>query len=148
MVPMPHSDTFYDALAAMAEELRHTIIALVEEERLPFVQRRVVNSEIVFGVWPDPEGTAGFGFHLIKGRGHLAALSAGLPEASTTTAIPCVGLEQALAAERLWGEPDPKQNRSSVSTNGKRKKAMPQSKEAQTTKAPSSRPKRARRTRH
>src|SRR5215208_199424 len=102
---VPHSDTFYGAVAEMAERLRHTIIGLIDEERFKFVQRRVAESEIVFGVWPDPDVTGGFGFHLIKGRSHLAALSGvHIPDEVTTTAIPCVGIEQAIAAEQLWGQ--------------------------------------------
>ena len=53
--PTLHSDTFYGALAEMAEKLRHEIVGLPNGERLPFVQRRVTESEIVFGVWPDPD---------------------------------------------------------------------------------------------
>ena len=54
---------------------------------------------------PTPNGAGGFGFHLIKGRGHLAVLKARLPDELTTTAIPCVGIDQAMAAEEIWGEP-------------------------------------------
>ena len=46
----------------MVEKLRHTIIALVGDERFRYVQQRVANSDIVFGVWPDPQGTGGLGF--------------------------------------------------------------------------------------
>jgi hypothetical protein len=117
----PQSDTFYASLATMAEKLRHEIIALVDDERLPYLHRRAVGSEVVFGVWPDPRENAGFGFHLIKGRGHLAALLGEPLDELTTTAIPCVGLEQAMAAEQLWGERDPNQHSQSISTDVKGK---------------------------
>ena len=119
--PTLHSDTFYGALAEMAEKLRHEIVGLPNGERLPFVQRRVTDSEIVFGVWPDPDAAGGFGFHLIKGRGHLAGLKAKLPDELKTTAIPCVGIDQAMAAEQLWGEP-PAENPSEVPPQVRRKK--------------------------
>ena len=103
----PHSDTFYAAVADMAERLRHTIIGLIAEERLGYVQRLVAESEIVFCVWPDPSSRGGFGFRLIKGWRHLPAIAAStMPNEMTTSAIPCVGGEQALAAEGVWGDPD------------------------------------------
>ena len=133
--PPTHGDAFYDALATMAEKLRHTIIALADGERLQYVQRRVADSEIVFGVWPKAQGTGGFGFHLIKGRRHLAAVMAELPNELTTAAIPCVGAEQAVAAEQLWGDQHPNSNPSDVVVPlGKRKKAKPQPKRKSTAK--------------
>ena len=143
-----HNDTFYAALAEMAEELRRTILSLANGERLEFVQQRVDNSEIVFGVWPDSGQTGGFGFHLIKGRGHLAALSgAKLPDEVTTTAIPCVGLEQAIAAEQVWGAPDPDQTPLKAARQKKGKKAS-RSPKKRTSKTASTHPKRVRRDPH
>ena len=145
--PTPHSDGFYSALAEMAEKLRNTIIALPDEERSGYVQRRVAKSEIVFGVWTDPRGTGGFGFHLIKGQGHLAALlGAALPNELTTTAIPCVGPAQAVAAEQLWGKLGPNQTPSEATPKEKRKIAKPQTKK-RTPKKASAAPKRVRRGR-
>lgn len=100
----PLSGSFYHALAALAERLRRTIMDLADSDRFPFVSQRVAESQVVFGVWPDTAGNEGSGFHLIKGRGYLAALSGELPDESIMTAIPCVGMEQAVAAEAYWGE--------------------------------------------
>ena len=145
--PTPHSDCFYNALAEMAETLRLAIIALPDEERSEYVQRRVAKSEIVFGVWTDPRGSAGFGFHLIRGQGHLAALlDAALPNELTTIAIPCVGLDQAVAAEQLWGKRDPNQNPSEAAPQKKRRIAKPQTKK-RTPKGTSAAPKRVQRGR-
>lgn len=126
--PTPHSDNFYSALAEMAETLRLTIIALPDEQRTEYVHRRVAKSEIVFGVWTDPRRTGGFGFHLIKGQGHLAALLGALPNELTTIAIPCVGLDQAVAAEQLWGKLGPNQNPAESAHLEKRKIAKPRTK--------------------
>jgi hypothetical protein len=143
--PTPHSDGFYSALAEMAERLRHTIIALPDEQRSEYVQRRAAKSEIVFGVWTDPRATGGFGFHLIKGQGHLAALlGATLPNELTTIAVPCVGLDQAVAAEQLWGKLGPTQNPSEDTSQEKRKVAKHQTKK-RTPKGASAAPKRMRR---
>jgi len=146
-LPVSFGTPFYDALAEMAEELRRTIVALADEDRLPHLQHRVSNSAIVFGVWPEPDQPGGFGFHLIKGRGHLALISGELPDETTTAAIPCVGLEQAMAAETVWGDPVPVSNSSEVSAPAK-KKAKPRSKKPRTTKASSRELKRSRRMRH
>lgn len=110
--PTPRCDRYYAAIAEMAERHRRIILGLTATERPEYVQRLVAESEIAFGVWPDPRGTGGCGFHLIKGRGHLAALLADeLPNALTTTAIPCVGQAQAIAAERFWEASARTQNR-------------------------------------
>jgi hypothetical protein len=95
----------------MAERHRRIILGLTATERPEYVQRLVAESEIAFGVWPDPRGTGGFGFRLIKGREHLAALLADdLPNPMTTTAIPCVGQTQAITAEEFWEGTAPSPN--------------------------------------
>ena len=147
-LPAILGSTFYDALAEMAERLHRTIVALADEERLPHLLNRVSNSAIVFGVWPDPDQPSGFGFHLIKGRGHLAALSGELPDEMTTTAIPCVGLEQAIAAETVWGDPDPASNSPEISALEKQKKPRRSPKKRRTSKSSPNPPIRARRPRH
>lgn len=146
-LPVSLGATFYDALAEMAERLRRTIVALADEERLPHLLHRVSNSAIVFGVWPDPDQPSGFGFHLIKGRGHLAVLSGELPDEMTTTAIPCVGPEQATAAETVWGDPTPVSSSSETSAPEKQKKARRSPKKRRTSQGSSKRPKSARRLR-
>jgi hypothetical protein len=147
--PTPHSDTFYAAVADMAEAVRHKIVTLVNGGRFEYVQRLVAESEIAFGVWPDPHGTGGFGFHLIKGRQHLVALlEVELPNEMTTTAIPCLGREQALAAEHVWGTPDPNRARLETTPQKKRQKAKPRPKERRTANDSSAAPKKARRPRH
>jgi hypothetical protein len=132
----------------MAERFRRTILALADDERFPHVKRRVESSVIVFGVWPAPAEPTGFGFHLIKGQGHLAALSGQLPDEMTTTAIPCVGLEQAIAAEQLWGVCDPTADSPEVPIVEKQKKPTARStKKKRTTKAAPKRGKSASRKR-
>jgi hypothetical protein len=130
----------------MAETARQVIVALTNGERLQYLQRRVTESEIVFGVWPDPAETGGFGFHLIKGRGHLAALSDKLPDELTTTAIPCVGLDQAIAAEQIWGAVDQSRNTSQGAPHEKQKIAKPRIRKRTPKNSPDA-PKKVRRAR-
>jgi len=139
---------FYDALAEMAERLRQRIIGLVDELRFPYVSHLAQNSAIVFGVWPDSDQPASFGFHLIKGRGHVAALSGERPDERTTTAIPCVGLEQAIAAEALWGDPVPVSPSPKTSAPPMQKKPRRSPKKRSTAKRSSKRSKSKRAMRH
>jgi hypothetical protein len=123
------ADSFFAALADMAEALRHSIIPLSAEERTEYVNWLAIESEIVFGVWPDPKGVGGFGFQLIKGQRHLPAITAfGVPDEIKITAIPCVGYEQAVAAKDVWGEPDLP---SSQSQGSERAEGKQQGKEAE-----------------
>lgn len=104
------ADTFRDAqqflaaLASMAEELRLAIIPLDELERARLVTRLVTDHHMVFGVWPDADQPDGVGFQVIKGEGVMPPLDGfELAEQVTVAAIPCAGLEQAIAARDAWG---------------------------------------------
>jgi hypothetical protein len=96
---------FLTALADMAEEeLRLVIIPLSDLDRAQLMTRLVADSDMVFGVWPDVDEPERFGVQVIKGEGMMPPLEGfELPEEVTVAAIPCVGLEQALAARDAWG---------------------------------------------
>ena len=95
---------FLKALGDMAEDLRTGIIPLTDLERTRLVMRVVREADMVFGVWPDDDQPEGFGVQAIKGSDLMPPLEGfELPGEVTVAAIPCVGLEQALAARDEWG---------------------------------------------
>ena len=59
------SNSFFAAIADMAEELRQTILRTDELERAGYVDRLCMESDVVFGVWPDAEEPTGFGVYLL-----------------------------------------------------------------------------------
>ena len=106
MPPRTFRDTkqFFAALAAMAEEVRHSIIPMAELERMQLVTRIVNENDMVFGVWSDPDEPEGLGIQVIKGESLMPPLDGfELAEELSVAAIPCVGLEQAIAARDAWG---------------------------------------------
>jgi hypothetical protein len=98
---------FLTALADMAEALRLAIIPMSNRERGQLVTRIVADNQMVFGVWPDADQPDGFGVQVIKGEALMPPLEGfELPDEIRVTAIPCVGLEQAIAARDAWGRID------------------------------------------
>jgi hypothetical protein len=95
--------SFFAALAEIAEDLRQDLVEMPDQERSRHVSRLVLESTMVFGVWPDAEQPEETGAQVIKGDDVLPPLAGFLmPEDVTITAIPCVGIEQALAARDAW----------------------------------------------
>jgi hypothetical protein len=84
------------------------------------VKRIIANADVVFAVWFDPAESLGIGMHVIKGRRQLAPTAvAGDEQSATTTrrpgkasesltwnAVPCMSLEQAIAAQWILGDID------------------------------------------
>ena len=98
---------FFNALANMGEKLRTAIIPLTDLERTQLVTRVVREADMVFGVWPDDDQPEGFGVQVIKGTDLMPPLEEfEFAEEVTVAAIPCVGLEPALAARDEWGRMD------------------------------------------
>jgi hypothetical protein len=100
----------FTALFEMAEELRQTLIPLNDIERAKLVSEIVRDRDMVYGVWPDENEAYGFGVQIIKGDAIIPYLEGfETNDELSIAAIPCVGLEQALAARDEWGrveEPD------------------------------------------
>ncbi len=95
--------SFFAALADMAESLRQDLVRMPDGERSRHISRLVLESTMVFGVWPDAEQPGETGAQVIKGDDVLPPLAGFLmPEGMTITAIPCAGPEQALAARDAW----------------------------------------------
>jgi hypothetical protein len=96
--------SLFAALCDIAEELRLALIPLSDIERAKLVTEIVRESDMVYGVWPEENKDDGFGVQIIKGEAILPPL-AGFErdDELRIAAIPCVGLEQALAARDEWG---------------------------------------------
>jgi hypothetical protein len=53
----------------MAEELRQAILGMRNDaERSDYAMKVVAESDMVFGVWPDPDAANGVGIQVIKGE--------------------------------------------------------------------------------
>ena len=102
-VVYPDADSFFAALAGMAEDLRQQIIPLSELERRALITRIVDDSDMVFAVWQDGKEANGSGALLIKGRDMMPPIEGfDMPKEVKLTAIPCVGPLQAQAARAAW----------------------------------------------
>ena len=95
--------SFFAALASMAEELRLLFLNAQDDECIQVLTRALTESDMVFGVWPDGTEPGGFGVQVIKGE-HILPPLVGFETDNeiVVTAIPCVGLTQALDARDLW----------------------------------------------
>jgi len=97
---------FFAALAEMAEELRQAILELDDHGRLRLISRAVIESDMVFGVWPDQNEPEGFGVQIIKGEALMPPLVGFETDRElVVAAIPCASLEQAIVARDTWGDP-------------------------------------------
>jgi hypothetical protein len=95
--------SFMTAVAEMAEELRLTLIPMSDVDRARLVTRLLTDSDMVFGVWPDPNAEGGVGIHIIKGDDLMPPLAAFTPPYEiNAAAIPCEGRRQAVAAQEAW----------------------------------------------
>src|SRR4051812_40406013 len=103
--PYRDAETFITALAGMAEELRRAILAMPSEaERSDHVMKLVAESEMVFGIWPDPETADGIGILIIKGDDIMPPLVGFKTSVEVhLAAIPCARRELAVEARREWG---------------------------------------------
>ena len=126
-VVYPDADSFFAALAAMAEDLRQQIIPLSDLERRAIITRILDDSDMVFGVWPEGDDAAVVGVLVIKGEDMMPPLEGfDMPGEVRLSAIPCVGRLQAQAARIAWearwllqqvdGEQEAKQGRAPVLT--------------------------------
>jgi hypothetical protein len=71
------------------------------------VKKLIQGANIAIGIWQDAAEPNGVGWHVIKGRRHLANItSSGVPAGLKVTGIPCTCVEQAIAAEDAFGDFD------------------------------------------
>lgn len=89
-------------IVAMANEFRHRMDGTTEP-----IKEAMAENDIVFGVWQDATEPDGVGIHVIKGHRRVVEIASGTAAAEVkVTAIPCECAEQAVAAQRILGEPD------------------------------------------
>jgi hypothetical protein len=75
---------------------------------LEYVRKVIADNDIVTGIWQEPTAPHGVGIRTIKGQRWLQAIVAsGASEKLRVSAIPCVDEEQAVAAERMFGDSKP-----------------------------------------
>lgn len=88
-------------LIDLANRFQEETSRMSQQERLALMQRLTDETEIAWGVLPGP----GFQLHLIKGRKRLEArVASGQTVTARMLAIPFSKLEEAVAAERTWGD--------------------------------------------
>jgi hypothetical protein len=99
--------SLFAALRDMAEHLRLALIPLSDVERAKLVTKIVRESDLVYGVWPEENKDDGFGVQIMNGEAIMPPLeSFERNDELRIAAIPCVGLQQALAAWGEWGRVD------------------------------------------
>jgi hypothetical protein len=70
------------------------------------VAKIVGAADVVFGVWQDDDEPNGVGLHCIKGIERIAEIAhSGHAGELKLAAVPCTSVEQAIAAERRFGNP-------------------------------------------
>ena len=99
------AQSFIAALADMAEALRLAILAMpTDAERSDHLMKLVAESDMVFGVWPDPDRADGFGVQLIIGEDMTPPLVGFETKHDIRiAAIPCAGRDVAVVAREAWG---------------------------------------------
>jgi hypothetical protein len=96
---------FRRAMAEVAEQHRQALEPLSPREAGDYVKRLIDDHPIVFGVWADPSHPNGFDLLIIKGERELqVAIASGEALTVRTAAVPCVCIEQAIAARDTWGD--------------------------------------------
>jgi hypothetical protein len=101
----PDGRTFLAALFGKAEELRGILKSMRDVEQAKLITEIVRDSDMVFGVWPSQNDHDGFGIQIIKGEANMPPFECfERDDELRIAAIPCVGLEQALAARDEWGK--------------------------------------------
>ena len=69
------------------------------------VKREISYADLAIGVWNDPAERFGVGLHVIKGRIWLDEIAEkGGPRRLRIVGIPCISIEQAVAAEQTIGD--------------------------------------------
>lgn len=71
------------------------------------VRQLIDDSDVAIGVWQDPKARYGVGLHVIKGaKLFKESIASGKPFTARVAAIPCECVEQAIAAQRVFGTRD------------------------------------------
>jgi len=85
-----------------AADLHYEVMEGMSDDEVGAYVKSVIDAAtIVFGTYPDAGSPDGVGLHIIKGKRELAS---GRSDQFPTTAIPCLELELAVAAEKMFGD--------------------------------------------
>ena len=107
----PIDDDMRRRMTDVANEHTKEMRGMTEKEALQFVNRVIDDAEIVWGVYQDATQPNGVGLHIIKGRRALSTIiesgqfvGKGFAFEMRMSAVPCNGLEQAVATEQVLGD--------------------------------------------
>ena len=97
---------------AFKTSLKEQYLARMEEmagmsgrECMGIIKNIIAANDIVIGVWPDSAEPSGIGFHCIKGVNSLREIVASdKAETLALAVVPCIELEQAIAAQQVFGD--------------------------------------------
>jgi hypothetical protein len=96
---------FVELMVVMWKRQCERMRDMTSEEMFAHVKEAIEDADIAIGVWQDDQSPHGIGMYTIKGaRRIMAVVASGNKEAFRTAAIPCVELEQAIAAEKHFGD--------------------------------------------
>jgi hypothetical protein len=93
-------------------QLKEMFLAIQKEMRgksptecMKMIKSILASNDIVVGVWPAPEEPSGISYHVIKGANLLREVIASGKAATAAMGVaPCVCVEQAVAAENIFGD--------------------------------------------
>jgi hypothetical protein len=103
---IPYPQTIDPAHRAMFDEFRVEIVGMAYRNQALMggtpgqVKQIIDGAELVFGVYPDNDSSDGVGMLVLKGDRHLKeCFASGASVSVRVSAVPCVKVEQAVAAE-------------------------------------------------
>ena len=69
------------------------------------IKEIIAGADLVLGIWQDATKPYGVNLHVIKGQGHMRdGAYNNVTKRLRCTAIKCIDLEQAVAAQQMFGE--------------------------------------------
>jgi hypothetical protein len=98
-------DDFVRLITARANAHQYAMRGMTPDAAFKYIGQIVADNDVVIGLFPDLAEPHGVGAYLIKGRRRLEALwSGGITEDLDCDAVPCVELDDAISAERRFGD--------------------------------------------
>ncbi|WP_029585867.1 hypothetical protein [Bradyrhizobium sp. URHD0069] len=98
-------EEFLRQMTDISNRHQQAMQGMSEREAGTYVKRTIDAATIVVGIFADAGSPNGVGMHVIKGSRELqVVIASGQPDQFLIDAIPCMELEQAIAAERVWGD--------------------------------------------
>jgi hypothetical protein len=89
----------------LANQHQENMRGATPKEALEYIKRTIDRATCVFGIYPDVTEPDGVGMDIIKGEREVqAVVASGYNQDMAATAIPCIDLEQAIAAKQALGD--------------------------------------------